>query len=200
MDGEVMTREEREEALYALRKSTPIMAMTPNEFDDYIKTLNKIADWLEQEPCDDSISRTEAMTEIMMFAGNVKPDEEDIYIKVSDAVQLLRELPPVNLQEPCEDCISREYILSKAHCCRDDFADDEPCCVDADDIKGAPSVQPKPKMGHWKKLNVGYGCSECSLATNKSGVDFYRFCPNCGAKMLPTDLQFGDQDTLMSAT
>jgi hypothetical protein len=37
----------------------------------------------------------------------VKPDEEDIYIKVSDAVQLLRELPPVNLQEPCEDCISR---------------------------------------------------------------------------------------------
>jgi hypothetical protein len=90
-----MTREEREKALYALRKSTPIMAMTPNEFDDYIKTLNKIADWLEQEPCDDSISRTEAMTEIMMFAGNVKPDEEDIYIKVSDAVQLLRELPPV---------------------------------------------------------------------------------------------------------
>lgn len=46
-----MTREEREKALYALRKSTPIMAMTPNEFDDYIKTLNKIADWLEQEPC-----------------------------------------------------------------------------------------------------------------------------------------------------
>jgi hypothetical protein len=35
------------------------------------------------------------MTEIMMFAGNVKSDEEDIYIKVSDAVQLLRELPSV---------------------------------------------------------------------------------------------------------
>jgi hypothetical protein len=31
-----------------------------------------------------------------MFAGNVKSDEEDIYIKVSDAVQLLRELPPVS--------------------------------------------------------------------------------------------------------
>jgi hypothetical protein len=90
-------------------------------------------------------------------------------------------------QQPCEDCISREYILSKAHCCCDDLADDEPCCVDADDIKGAPSVQPKPKMGHWKKLNVGYGCSECSLATNKSGVDFYRFCPNCGAKMESED-------------
>ena len=50
---------------------------------------------LSAEPCEDAISRAEAMTEIMMFAGNVKPDEENIYIKVSDAVQLLRELPPV---------------------------------------------------------------------------------------------------------
>jgi len=50
---------------------------------------------LEQEPCEDAIDRAEAMTEIMMFAGNVKSDEEDIYIKVSDAVQLLRELPPI---------------------------------------------------------------------------------------------------------
>jgi len=47
------------------------------------------------EPCEDAIDRAEAMTEIMMFAGNVKSDEEDIYIKVSDAVQLLRELPSV---------------------------------------------------------------------------------------------------------
>ena len=64
---------------------------------------------LEQEPCENAIDRAEAMTEIMMFAGNVKSDEEDIYIKVSDAVQLLRELPPVTPQpktghwEMCED-------------------------------------------------------------------------------------------------
>lgn len=51
--------------------------------------------YAEQEPCDDVIDRAEAMTEIMMFAGNVKSDEEDVYIKVSDAVQLLRELPSV---------------------------------------------------------------------------------------------------------
>lgn len=50
---------------------------------------------LEQEHCEDVIDRAEAMTEIMMFVGNVKSDEGDIYIKVSDAVQLLRELPPV---------------------------------------------------------------------------------------------------------
>jgi len=54
---------------------------------------------LEQEPCEDAIDRAEAMTEIMMFAGNAKADEEDIYIKVPDAVQLLRELPPVTPQQ-----------------------------------------------------------------------------------------------------
>lgn len=46
--------------------------------------------------CEDAISRAEAQTEIMMFAGNCKSDEEDIYIKVSDAVQLLRNLPSVH--------------------------------------------------------------------------------------------------------
>lgn len=74
-----------------------------------------------------------------------------------EALQILDTIPTIGEQEdalelaiealsaePCEDCISREYILSKAHCCRDDLADDEPCCVDVDDIKEAPSVQPKP--------------------------------------------------------
>lgn len=65
------------------------------------------------EPCEDAIDRAEAMTVIMMFAGNVKSDEENIYIKVSDAVQLLRELPSVNPQEPkyCDRniCIKNEY-------------------------------------------------------------------------------------------
>ena len=86
---------------------------------------------LEQEPCEDAIDRAEAMTEIMMFAGNVKSDEEDVYIKVSDAVQLLRELPPANLQEPktghwikssngmfaeCSDCGKHgEYGLLKQY-------------------------------------------------------------------------------------
>ena len=64
------------------------------------KKCNEIFEALGQEPCEDAIDRAEAMTEIMMFAGNVKSDEEDIYIKVSDAVQLLRELPSVNPQEP----------------------------------------------------------------------------------------------------
>ena len=56
-----MTREEKQKAIDALKKSVPIMAMTPNEFDDYIQTLNKIADFLTQEPCEDCISREQAL-------------------------------------------------------------------------------------------------------------------------------------------
>ena len=45
-----MTKEEKEKAIDALKISAPVMAMTHEEFNDYIQTLNKVMDWLEQEP------------------------------------------------------------------------------------------------------------------------------------------------------
>lgn len=45
-----MTREEKQKAIDALKTSVPIMAVTQEEFNDYIRTLNKVMDWLEQEP------------------------------------------------------------------------------------------------------------------------------------------------------
>lgn len=45
-----MTREEKQKAIDVLKISAPVMAVTQEEFSDYIQTLNKIMDWLEQEP------------------------------------------------------------------------------------------------------------------------------------------------------
>jgi len=45
-----MTREEKQKAIDALKISAPVMAVTQEEFNDYIQTLNKIMNWLEQEP------------------------------------------------------------------------------------------------------------------------------------------------------
>ena len=45
-----MTREEKQKAIDALKISAPVMAVTQEEFNDYIQTINKIMDWLEQEP------------------------------------------------------------------------------------------------------------------------------------------------------
>ena len=45
-----MTRKERQKAIDALKMSAPVMAVTQEEFNDYIQTLNQVMDWLEQEP------------------------------------------------------------------------------------------------------------------------------------------------------
>ena len=142
-----------------IEKSTLYGILDSN--NEPIEALDMAIKALEQEPCDDVIDRAEAMTEIMMFAGNVKSDEENIYIKVSDAVQLLRELPSIqptakeNLE--VEDCISRAELL-KAVDTWDKFGCDadtklvpiKDCYVPYihyDDvvkaIKGMPSIQSK---------------------------------------------------------
>ena len=45
-----MIRKEKEKAIDALKISAPVIAVTQEEFNDYIKTLNQVMDWLEQEP------------------------------------------------------------------------------------------------------------------------------------------------------
>lgn len=50
-----MTKEEKQKAINALKISAPVMAVTQEEFNDYIQTLNKVMDWLEQEPILDKI-------------------------------------------------------------------------------------------------------------------------------------------------
>ena len=62
-----MTREEREKAIDALKISAPVMAVTQEEFNDYIQTLNKIMNWLEQVPCTDAISRQAAIDAFERF-------------------------------------------------------------------------------------------------------------------------------------
>ena len=62
-----MTREERQKAIDALKISAPVIAVTQEEFNDYIQTLNQVMDWLEQELCEDAISRRELNNKIEML-------------------------------------------------------------------------------------------------------------------------------------
>ena len=44
------------------------------------------------------------------------------------------------------------------------------------------SLEQEPKTGHWifdEVLDRHYYCSECK----SMGVDYWDYCPNCGAKM-----------------
>ena len=111
-----MTREEREKAIDALKFSAPVMAVTQKEFDDYIQTLNKIMDWLEQEPCDDAISRAEVLSHAKTDRGNGHEQPFD-YVEVD----VIKQLPPVTPSynsiktelEPCNDAISRQMLKAK---------------------------------------------------------------------------------------
>ncbi|MBQ1570829.1 MAG: hypothetical protein IIZ78_06880, partial [Clostridiales bacterium] len=110
--------------------------------------------------------RAEAMTEIMMFAGNVKPDEEDIYIKVSDAVQLLRELPSVTQKS--------ETVTEFADRCRE-------CGAKYGKLL-------KQKSGKW--IETEYHRWRCSVCREKGMSEWdnihdvrTNFCPDCGADM-----------------
>lgn len=87
-----MTREEKQKAIDTLKISAPIMAVTQEEFNDYIQTINQVMDWLEQEPCDDCISREEALNIVHKYFEH--------YLQLNDDICLdgLRSLPSVTPQ------------------------------------------------------------------------------------------------------
>lgn len=104
-------------------------------------------------------------------------------------------------QEPCEDCVSRKAILNELHELRKntpisdtkDFA----CNHMLTFTEKLPSVQPKPKTGHWIKtpkavMGEGYMwyCDKCEYQVYQDSSKPYpdeKYCPNCGAKMESED-------------
>ena len=88
-----------------------------------------------------------------------------------DADEIIKALE----QEPCEDAISRESVLRL-------FAThDGKYLYEA--IRELPPVQKEPKTGHWIKSNIG-GAKVCSVCNAHMGLSSFKFCPNCGAKMV----------------
>ena len=85
-------------------------------------------------------------------------------------------------QEPCEDAISRQAVLDKKELI--ELEDGQSFyCISPEDVETLPSVNPQPKTGHWifdEILDKHYYCSECK----SMGVDYWDYCPNCGAKMV----------------
>jgi hypothetical protein len=96
-------------------------------------------------------------------------------------------------QEPSEDCISRQAVLDIVN---------NPLNIRLDEIiKKLPPVTPTEKVGHWEYVqydgnpNIGnWHCSECRsifiegvIKREKDSIPFYKYCPQCGAKMKEGD-------------
>ena len=95
-------------------------------------------------------------------------------------------------QEPCKDAISRQAVLDTLD--TSDRFMDEDRTVDTyrallkECYEVLPSVTPKQKTGHWKRISMDkyvqhamafYRCSECG----EDIIGEHNYCPNCGAKM-----------------
>ena len=172
---------------------------------------------LEQEPCEDSISR-QAAIDIVDSHSKSQSNVEDV---TQDIISDIVALPPVHSQPNKED-IHRER--EQAYMCgfedgsrkyRTEQSEDAISRSDMLDaighgttytseelqeiIKGLPSVNPQPKTGHWKyyQNEKGDWINECSVCGSDAGVGYqYPYCPNCGARMseISTDSESEDKE------
>ena len=163
-----MTREEKQKAIDALKISVPIMAVTQEEFNDYIRTLNKVMDWLEQEP-----NKSEIPT-----GSTTKNDLEVDCVSREAAITFVckntKEILKDNM--PLEVKLSVDYIY-------------ENVAKIMRNPKVLPSVTPQTRKGHWKEHpheagpNWKYSMYECSECHGWLEDDS-DYCPDCGARMV----------------
>ena len=181
--------------------------MTKKQALNYLKSsgfskeqIKAVVDALQGSPTKndlvvDCISRQQAQTEIEMNASRYTIARErggigqvewsDQLIKVSDAVNIIRNLLPVTPQEPqsfkwCTDC--KEYNQEK-HCCY------RYSKVIRDTVE---EIEQDPRKGEWLRMSDlseqeddRYKCSRCgNVIHHKNKMDLYTFnswCGRCGS-------------------
>jgi len=188
----------------------PFNTETQAELNEICKEcpLNELSDG---KTCEDTISRAEAQTALMM--------SKDVYlyighptIRVSDAVQAIRDLSSVTLQrnsnadekhvgntleavsrEACLMCLTGEFVPDK------EYKPEELIAVFSKRIKALPPVTVR-QTGEWimpiqddgmsDPIYYQVRCSECGFDLDPQTwhqelhqYDADRYCPNFGARM-----------------
>lgn len=109
-----------------------------------------------------------------ILAEATETDDSVCYVTPDDADVLKAAIEALE-QEPCGDCISRENAIKQCGFGMTSL-------LIAGNLRRLPPVTPQQKTGRWifdKILDKHYYCSECK----SMGVDYWDYCPNCGAKM-----------------
>ena len=159
-----MTNEEAIEYNKNLREYMRITD-TESEFKflkENYEALDMAIKALEQEPCEDCISRAEAINAIEEYGS--------VWMEYTEEM---------SIHQIAERALkaSKQSMYKILH--------------------DLPSVQPKPKTGHWKQYGNSwedkYKCSECGeaqpkiLCGEKIIGHWSNYCPNCGAEMTESD-------------
>ena len=184
-----MMTEEREKAIQELedgRDGYPSFIST--------ETFNMAIEALKREPCEDAISRLEAI-KIVNNPLNIKLD-----------LMLLRlpsvnPIPPKVVVDTCTDAVSREdikkFVESFIHEIITESGMDKNAHTNevlrevARGVGDIPPVTPERPKGEWIEcMPLGaeewcYKCSECNFWKYTKSIDLskFKYCPNCGADM-----------------
>ena len=163
------------------------IAKREREIDKYIKEL----DALEQQPCEDCVSR-QAVLDVINFEDewlfDAKSHNADTKIAFSAIKSKISELPSVtprrDLAETSQDCISREEVQDLISRWLSDYLLDETReALETINYKvgDMPSVTPQRKRGKWIVISCEptdiFKCSECGMRV----INPYRYCPMCGS-------------------
>ena len=91
-------------------------------------------------------------------------------------------------QDDCEDAVSRQAVHDLiAELLSDYLHDEDREKIEELDVKieDLESVTPKEKIGHWESYCYqNNSCSVCGYIIADSDTDEYKYCPNCGARMV----------------
>lgn len=166
--------------------------------DNTVKAHKMAIRALEQEPCEDAISRQAVMEHYS--TGELAHCN---HISRNNLLDFIEQLPPVTPQ-PCGDLISRKAILEEfendqyhLEFCKEHHIERsismEMVRIRLHDL---PSVNLQPKTGHWiaqdiHNCHTDFKCSECGYIHSFMHIygeptADYTYCPNCGAKMVET--------------
>ena len=176
-----MTNEEAR-AIMTLLKQSYINLRTKSDLrkktvKENIKAYDMAIKALEQEPCEDAISRQAVLDGIdtYIYKAQSTGTQDDFY---SFAELVVKQLPPINPQEPCKDWYdlpADEMTFKQARQAVKDLR-----------IMLAEYLTQEPKTGHWIIYDVhGHKACKCSECDKDVGYPCnYKYCPYCGERMV----------------
>ena len=156
--------------------------------EDMKKALDMAIKALEQEPCEDAISRQAVDVRLEEIINEMETIFADIREKnVDDSVCGLCEYD-------CDHGIDGSSFECLGFEKDDCFKLKDKYRKQWTNTEALPPVKPQPKTGHWIEIDEepheAWECDHCGFVIDGSGCidpydyrDTYRFCPNCGCRM-----------------
>jgi hypothetical protein len=146
----------REEAITLIKAALKTMYLPKSK--EYVSDLGYALEIaikaLEQEPCDDAISRQAVLKQINQWAiGNREylPTNAMHYL-----TKRIQDIPPVNPQQPCGDAISRTEVIKSI-----DEREDVNGKVDAESVRTDIVLIPPVNTQNCDACEVGNPCLYC---------------------------------------